>query len=158
MIRTINYMMRTLFFHYHLSLTFWPETLHMEAHILNILPSVSVSNETPHYRLFQKHPTYDHLWVFGYLCFSQIHPTHKFQPRSTPCIFLGYPTCHCGLWWFDLSTRKIIISRHITLSSLSSYTVRSPPRNPHPMIFRRLIYLSLCVTFFTHHHMLLTLQ
>lgn len=41
--------------------------------------------------------------------------THKkIQPRSTPCIFLVYPTHHRGLCCYDLSTQKIIISRHVT--------------------------------------------
>ena len=103
----------------------------METHLLNILPSVSISNDTPHYRLFHRHPTYDHLRVFGCLCFPRLHATHKLQPRSTPCIFLGYPTYHRGFRCFDLSTRKIIIYRHVifdeSVFTFGSVTPTEPP-------------------------------
>ncbi|KAL4565815.1 hypothetical protein LXL04_029921 [Taraxacum kok-saghyz] len=46
MIRTINNMMCTLLFHSHLPPTLWPNALHMVAHLLNIFPSVSISNDT----------------------------------------------------------------------------------------------------------------
>ncbi|KAI3757628.1 hypothetical protein L6452_05170 [Arctium lappa] len=131
MIRTVNNMMRTLLFHSRLPPTFWPEALHMASHLLNILPSASISNDTPHYRLFRRHPTYDHLHVFGCLCFPRLHPTHKLQPRSSPCIFLGYPSYHRGFRCYDLSTWKIIISRHVTFDETifpyGSVTPTEPP-------------------------------
>ncbi|KAI3746178.1 hypothetical protein L6452_08601 [Arctium lappa] len=131
MIRTVNNMMRTLLFHSRLPPTFWPEALHMVSHLLNILPSASISNDTPHYRLFRRHPTYDHLRVFGCLCFPRLHLTHKLQPRSSPCIFLGYPSYHRGFRCYDLSTRKIIISRHVTFDETifpyGSVTPTKPP-------------------------------
>ncbi|KAJ9551935.1 hypothetical protein OSB04_015980 [Centaurea solstitialis] len=88
--------------------------LHMAAHLLNILPSTSIQNDTPTYRLFNKHPTYTHLRTFGCLCFPHITTTHKLSPRSSPCVFLGYPSHHQRFRCLDLSTRTIIISRHVT--------------------------------------------
>lgn len=38
---------------------------------------------------------------------------HKLSPRSTPCLFLGYPSQHRGYICLDLKSRKIIISRHV---------------------------------------------
>jgi len=38
---------------------------------------------------------------------------NKLQPRSTMCVFLGYPINHRGYKSFDLSHKKIIISRHL---------------------------------------------
>ena len=131
MIRTINNMMRTLLFHSHLPPPFWPEALHMAAHLLNILPPVSIYNDTPHYRLFKSHPTYDQLRVFGCLCFACLHSIHKLEPRSTPCIFLGYPTLHRGFCYFDLCSRKIILSHHVTFDEsifpYGSVTPTGPP-------------------------------
>nr|GEU99600.1 hypothetical protein [Tanacetum cinerariifolium] len=37
----------------------------------------------------------------------------QLEPRSTPCIFLGYPTNHRGYRCLDISSNKIIISRHV---------------------------------------------
>jgi len=38
---------------------------------------------------------------------------HKLQPRSTPCIFLGYPSNHRRYKCLDMTTNKIIICRHV---------------------------------------------
>ncbi|KAJ9542159.1 hypothetical protein OSB04_028665 [Centaurea solstitialis] len=105
MLRTINNVVRTLLFHSHLPPIFWVEALHMATHLLNILPSTSINFDTPYYRLFQKHPSYFHLRVFGCLCYPHITTPHKLAPRSTPCVFLGYPSQHRGFRCLDLSTR-----------------------------------------------------
>ena len=38
---------------------------------------------------------------------------NKLQARSTPCVFLGYPLNHRGYKCLDLSSNKIITSRHL---------------------------------------------
>lgn len=83
--------------------------------MLNILPSASIGNHTPHFKLFNQIPKYDHLRIFGSLCFPNIHytNTNKLSPRSTPCLFLGYPLHHRGYRCLDLKTNRIIISRHV---------------------------------------------
>ena len=65
--------------------------------------------------LYQKDPSYSHLRVFGCLCYPLIPSTtiHKLQPRSTPCVFLGYPSNHRGYKCLELSSNKIIICRHV---------------------------------------------
>ncbi|KAJ9552720.1 hypothetical protein OSB04_016765 [Centaurea solstitialis] len=105
--------MRTLLFHSHIPPTYWVKALNMATHLLNILPSTSIQNETPHFRLFKKHPTYTHLRIFGCLCFPHITTSHKLEPHTIPCVFLGYPTHHGGYRCLDLSSRCIIISRHL---------------------------------------------
>jgi len=65
--------------------------------------------------LFQKDPCYSHLRVFGCLCYP-LFPSpiiNKLQSRSTPCVFLGYPSNHCGYKCYDLSQNKIILCRHV---------------------------------------------
>lgn len=115
MIRTINNAVRTLLFQARLAPSFWVEALHAVVHVLNIIPSKSIQNQIPHTLLFQKRPTYDHLRVFGCLCFPNINHSNlpKLSPRSTPCLFLGYPSQHRGYRCLDLKTNKIIISRHV---------------------------------------------
>lgn len=115
MIRTINNSIRCLLFQAHLSPGYWVEALHTAVHLLNILPSVAIQNKIPYAILFKQQPRYDHLRVFGCLCFPNLNYSNlsKLAPRSTPCLFLGYPAQHRGYLCLDLKTRKLIISRHV---------------------------------------------
>lgn len=103
----------------------------MACHLLNITPSTAINNEIPFTKLFQKNPSYSHLCVFRCLCYPFIPTSHKLEPRSTPCVFLGYPSQHRGFRCLDLHTRKIIISRHVTFDETSfpfqSMTAENPP-------------------------------
>ncbi|KAL8161128.1 hypothetical protein V2J09_012617 [Rumex salicifolius] len=58
--------------------------------------------------------TFDHLRVLGYLCYPTLTATtnHKLEPRTRPCLFLGYATGHKGYRCLELVNRKVIISRH----------------------------------------------
>ena len=115
MIRTINNAIRTLLFQAQMSPSYWVEALHAAVHVLNILPSASINRNTPHSLLYGKLPTYTLLKVFGCLCFPNINHSnhHKLLPRSTPCLFLGYPLSHWGYRCLDLKTNRIILSRHV---------------------------------------------
>lgn len=145
MLRTLNNAIRTLLFHARLPPTYWTEALHMATHLLNILPSTTLNNDTRFFRLHNKHPSYDHLRVFGCLCFPHIDAHHKLSPRSTPCIFLGYPTNHKGYRRLNLDTNQIIISRHVvfdetifpfgsmTPNKAPSYTFLDDLDSSHPL-------------------------
>ncbi|KAK2355223.1 hypothetical protein QL285_092651 [Trifolium repens] len=87
----------------------------MATYLLNILPSKTINFESPLKMLYQKDPSYSHLRVFGCLCYPLFPSTtiHKLQPRSSPCVFLGYPSNHRGYKCLDLSSNKIIICRHV---------------------------------------------
>ncbi|KAJ9535086.1 hypothetical protein OSB04_un001838 [Centaurea solstitialis] len=97
----------------HLPPTYWVEALHMASHLLNILPSTALHHDTPFHKLFDKQPSYSHLRVFGCLCYPHLNNSHKLEPRSTPCIFLGYPSNHKGYRCLNLHTKQVIISRHV---------------------------------------------
>ncbi|GKC66374.1 ribonuclease H-like domain-containing protein [Tanacetum coccineum] len=114
MIRTLNNLIRTLLFQANLPPTFWVEALNMAVYLLNILPSTAIANEVPYTRLFGTHPDYNLLRTFGCLCYPHAYTSHKLEPRATPSIFLGHATNHCGYRCFDLNTKQIIISRHVT--------------------------------------------
>ena len=115
MLRTINNLVRTLLIQAHMPHSYWVEALHTTVYTLNLLPSSSIQNNIPYTRLFQLPASYSHLRVFGCLCYRSTFSTspHKLAPRSVACIFLGYPTNHRGYRCLVISTRKIIISRHV---------------------------------------------
>ncbi|GKC77307.1 ribonuclease H-like domain-containing protein [Tanacetum coccineum] len=113
MLRTINNLIRTLLFQAHIPPSYWVEALNMVAHLLNILPSTAINNEIPFTKLYNQTHTYEHLRVFGCLCHPHVDVSHKLEPRSTPCIFLGYPANHRGYRCLDLASNKIIILRHV---------------------------------------------
>ncbi|GJR92139.1 ribonuclease H-like domain-containing protein [Tanacetum coccineum] len=114
MVRTINNHIHTLLFQANLPSTFWVEALNMATHLLNILPSTAISNDILYTRLYGKDTNYTLLRIFRCLCYPHLYPSHKLEPRATPCIFLGYASFHRGYRCLDLHTNKIIISRHVT--------------------------------------------
>ncbi|GJV80206.1 ribonuclease H-like domain-containing protein [Tanacetum coccineum] len=114
MVRTLNNIIRTLLFQAKLPPTYWVEAFHMAIHILNILPFTAINNEVPFTRLFGTSPDYSLLRTFGCLCYPHLYPNHKLEPRATPSLFLGHGSNHRSYRCLDLTTNKIIISRHVT--------------------------------------------
>ena len=119
MIRTLNNIFRCLLFHASLRPSYWVESLHMATYLLNIRPTPILDNLTPVHILFNKAPSYDHIRTFGCLCYPNLSSTtpHKMSPRSSPCIFLGYPTSHRGYRCLNLATNKVIFRVMLFLMS-----------------------------------------
>lgn len=115
-IRIINNMLRTHLLRASLPPSFWHYALATSTYLLNILPSKTIKNYTPTDILYSRQPTYDHLRVFGCLCYPNLSfkAKHKLSPRSTPCVFLGYPEHHHGYICLPLNSSQPIISRHVT--------------------------------------------
>ncbi|KAI3523467.1 hypothetical protein L1887_01631 [Cichorium endivia] len=144
-IRSINNIIRTLLCHSHVPTHFWHHALQHATYLHNILPNKTISYTTPTSRLYHRTPSYTHLRVFGSLCYPLIPSTtiNKLQPRSHPCVFLGYPEHHRGYKCYDTHTHKITISRHVVFDehSFPFKKSASPPPNysvfdddsPHPL-------------------------
>jgi len=94
---------------------YWAEALATAVYPLNRRPSSSILNDIPHHLLYHKMPDFSSLRVFGCLCYPNLSATtpHKFAPRSSACVFIGYPSSQRGYRCLDLSTHKVIVSRHV---------------------------------------------
>ncbi|KAM1824444.1 hypothetical protein ACFX13_024030 [Malus domestica] len=99
----------------HMPNRFWFDACSTALYLINRLPTKLLSYASPYEKLFQKQPKYDTLKVFGCRCFPWLVPymQNKLQPKSKPCVFLGYSLNHQGYKCLDLSTRRIYVSRHV---------------------------------------------
>jgi len=107
---------RALLFQSKLPMRYWGECVLTATYLINRLPTQQLHNKTPYEILYQKQPTYSHLKSFGCLCFPTILKTHKdkFEPRTTPHIFVGYPFNTKGYKVLSLATKRVHISRDVT--------------------------------------------
>uniref|UniRef100_A0A251VD12 Putative ribonuclease H-like domain-containing protein n=1 Tax=Helianthus annuus TaxID=4232 RepID=A0A251VD12_HELAN len=148
MIRRINEIMLSLLTHASVPPTYWVEAAHTAVYLHNILPTKLLNNHTPTSALYLRHPAYDHLKVFGCLCYPNQTATrpHKLSHRSTPCVFLGYPPDHRGYRCLNLQTGQTIISRHVTFNESSFPFSTSQPTSDYSLLESDLS------TIFTHPH------
>ncbi|PKU80787.1 Retrovirus-related Pol polyprotein from transposon TNT 1-94 [Dendrobium catenatum] len=118
---------------------YWPEAVATAAYLINRMPSKTIHNCTPFELIYHTKPDYSNLRVFGCECFPLLpsHKRHKFQPKATSSIFLGYSDQHKGYKCLDSQTKRIIISRHTTFIEDSfpfSKQSCSPPISVNPDI------------------------
>jgi len=112
--RHILQVARALKFQAQLPTEFWGECALTAVHIINRLLSSVLSFKTPFELLYSKLPSFSHIRVFGCLAYAtNVHPSHKFNFRSMPSIFIGYPTSQKAYKLFDLSSKKNFTSRDV---------------------------------------------
>jgi hypothetical protein len=113
-IRSINNVIRTLLIQASLSECYWSEGLHTTTYLLNRLPSKMIHAVCPQLALFGSAPSYEHLRVFGCVCYPNTAATapRKLASRSTRCVFHGYSN-HKSYRCLNLCTNRLIISRHV---------------------------------------------
>ena len=75
---------RTLLLEFSVPSMFWVEALKTATHLINCLPSQVLHMESPYFSLFAKQPSYDHLRIFGCVCFVHLppHERHKLSAQS----------------------------------------------------------------------------
>jgi transposase InsO family protein len=109
---------RALRFQGCLPIYFWGECVLTAGYLINRTPSSVLNGKTPYSILYGREPTYDHLRVFGSLCYAHKHGRlgDKFESRSRRCIFVGYPFGKKGWRLYDLETNEFFVSRDVKFS------------------------------------------
>lgn len=106
---------RALLFQSNLPTKFWGDCIQTVVYIINRSPLPSIGYTSPYERLFGNKPSYDHMRAFGCLCFVNTlkQGRTKFEARAHPCVFLGYPFGQKAYKIYDLTTKRVIVTRDI---------------------------------------------
>ena len=106
---------RALRFQGNLPIKFWEECILTIAYLINRTPSTILNGKTPYEMLYGQQPAYEHLRIFGSLCYAhnQRRNGDKFASRSKKCVFIGYPYGKKRWKLFDFETKEIFFSRDV---------------------------------------------
>jgi hypothetical protein len=146
----------TLLFQAYMPPVFWADAFANATHIINRLPTKNLHMSTPFFTLYGTLPSYHDLRIFGCTCYPNLTATtaHKLAPRSSLCKFLGYSHDHKGYQCLDLSTNRVIISRHVTFNETTFPFAQHRP-TPTSQELDFLLITTLCKVF--HSQVLLAL-
>ena len=83
--------------------------------MINRTPSKLLLRKTPYEILNHRRPSYDHIRVFGMLCFAQnrLKAKDKFASHSRKFLFMGYPFGKKGWRLYDSETHEFFVSRDV---------------------------------------------
>jgi hypothetical protein len=99
--------------------------------------------------LFGHSPEYKSFKVFGCACYPLLRPynSHKFNLRSTQCIFLGYSTNAKGYLFLDPTSNCLYTSRHVVFDentfpfhAISPIPPPSSSSTPNPWLSNLLFF------------------
>lgn len=118
-------------FHASIPLKYWSYIFTSVVFVINRLPSVPTSSISPFEKLFAQKPDYTMLHTLGCTCFPLLRPynTHKLQPRSEKCVFLGYFTTHKGYTCLHIPSDRVYIFKHVNFveNELPFFEITSIP-------------------------------
>ena len=94
---------------------YWLFAFQTTIFIINWLPFVVLSQNSPYGVLYNCLPDYTSLRSFGCLCFPYICPYafHKMTNKYVVCCFLGYSAKHKGFLCLDMAFSRMYASYHI---------------------------------------------
>lgn len=93
----------------------WAEAVNTAIYLLNRTPTTQTPNSTPYSLWFGKKPSLNHIRTFG--CEAYMLVPHqkrtKLEPKSKKLILVGYENNSENYRLFDVSTKKITVSRNV---------------------------------------------
>ena len=115
--RSIDEMARALLKAAGLSVRFWPFAVLYAVWLKNRLPHAGIDFAIPYRVMFGKDPVYKDMIKFGALVFVlDLAHKLKFENRSRPALFLGYPDNVKGYRVYLLNEQRVDTVAHIYLS------------------------------------------
>ncbi|CAL1404046.1 unnamed protein product [Linum trigynum] len=104
-----------LLHHAHVPQKYWSLAFDTACYLINRTPTPLLDHDSPFHFLFKRLPDISNLRVFGCLCYPWLRPltSNKLDPRSLPCVFLGYSKFHKGYRCLHIPTGRIYINRHV---------------------------------------------
>lgn len=102
----------------------YPNSILLTMHYFILFPQFY----SPRHALFHTIPDYTNLKIFGCQCFPHLRPfnKHKFQFRSSPCVYLGMSPQHKGHKCLDASGRVYISKDVVFNESVFPYASMFP--------------------------------
>ena len=118
--------------------SYWSYAIQTAISLINLLPTSVLKFHSPWFKLYSTKPDLSQLKVFGCARYPNLRPytSHKLEPRTVECIFLGYPTGFKGYLYLNISSTRFYISRHVVFNEskfpFSTLTVSpSVPTSSH---------------------------
>ena len=111
--RTLLDMVRSMMSYAQLPSSFWGYAVETAVHILNNVPSKSVS-ETPFELWRGRKPSLSHFRIWGCPAHVLVTNPKKLEPRSRLCQFVGYPKETRGGLFFDPQENRVFVSTNAT--------------------------------------------
>jgi hypothetical protein len=103
-----------------LSNYFWVEAVAIVVYIMNRTPTTIVHGMTPEEKFTGKKPNVSHLRMFS--CIAYVHvpdeKRSKLNPKAKKCIFIGYSLDQKGYRCFNISIRKLQVSRDVVFDEM----------------------------------------
>ncbi|KAL0408278.1 UNVERIFIED_CONTAM: Retrovirus-related Pol polyprotein from transposon RE1 [Sesamum radiatum] len=98
-----------------LPIKFWADAILTATYLLNWTPTKILEWKTPFERLYGRVPKYDHLRIFGSLCYATDVNPHKskFHSRAIKCILIGYNMLQKSYKLFNLHNQSVLYSRDV---------------------------------------------
>lgn len=114
-------------------LKYWSLAFSTACYLINRMPTPMLQLKSPYLILHNQFPNYQKLRSFGCLCYPWLHlyTSHKLQPRSIPCVFVGYSSTQSAYYCLDPTSNKIYTSRHVKFIE-HNFPFSNSPSSPLP--------------------------
>lgn len=95
--------------------SYWSFAAQTVVSLINILPTFELNWISPQTKLYSTNPDLTQLKVFGCACYPNLrrYNTHKLEPRTRECIFIGYPPNSKAYLCLYQYTNRVYTSRHV---------------------------------------------
>ena len=111
---------RALLFQSHLPQIFWSYAVLYVMFLINRVPSPSLRHLSPFELLYNKTPDYEDFKPFECLSYTSTlkQGLHKFDPRASQCVLLGYKLGVKGCIFYDIATGEINVTQNVIFFEL----------------------------------------